>query len=385
MWRMLDRHREWHMSLSLDRTGSPTGGSAVIDCPLARTAALGTDYWNDSCSIEELTYAVERGAVGATSNPTIVLDVLGREMHLWRDRIAEMVEENPSFTEDDVAWQLIEEMAVRASTLLLPVFEREGARKGRLSIQTNPKFFRDPVRITEQALHFAGLAPNMQVKLPATRAGVQAAEDVTAAGASINATVCFTVAQALAMAEAVERGLARREAAGEDVSRISPVITIMVGRLDDWMGVLMARDGLMVDPGVVHWAGIAAFKRAYGEFRERGYRARLLAAAYRHHMHWSQLIGGDIVLTIPCVWQKKFNDSDILVVRRIDDPVPADVLDELLARFPDFRRAYEPEGLSVDEFDSYGATVRTLRGFISSYADLVAVIRDFMLPNPDKR
>ena len=70
------------------------------------------------------------------------------------------------------------------------------------------------------------------------------------------------------MAEAVERGLARREAAGEDVSRMSPVITIMVGRLDDWMGVLVARDGLVVNPGVVHWAGIAAFKRAYVELPE---------------------------------------------------------------------------------------------------------------------
>lgn len=366
-----------------EQTIEQTTEQTIIDCPLSRTAALGTDYWNDSCSIEELTYAVERGAVGATSNPTIVGDVLGREMDLWRDRIAEIISENPTFTEDDVAWKLIEEMAVRASKLLLGVFERENGLKGRLSIQTNPKFFRDPVRITEQARHFDTLAPNMQIKLPATRAGVQAAEEVTAAGISINATVCFTVPQALAMAAAVDRGLARREQAGEDTSHMSPVITIMVGRLDDWMGVLVARDGLMVNPGVVHWAGIAAFKRAYGLFQERGYRARLLAAAYRHHMHWSELIGGDIVLTIPCAWQKKFNGSDIPVVSRIDDPVPADALQELLDRFPDFRRAYEPDGLSVDEFDSYGATRRTLRGFIGSYQDLVAVIRNYMLPNPD--
>lgn len=369
----------------LDLTEAPAADAPPIDCPLARTAALGTDYWNDSCSIEELTYAVQRGAVGATSNPTIVGEVLRREIDLWRERIAEIVSDNPTFTEDDVAWRLIEEMAVRASKLLLGVFEREHGRKGRLSIQTNPKLYRDPVRVAEQALHFDRLAPNMQVKLPATRAGVEAAEEVTAAGASINATVCFTVPQALAMAEAVERGLARREATGADVSRMAPVITIMVGRLDDWMGVLVARDGVMVDPGVVHWAGIAAFKRAYGLFRERRYRARLLAAAYRHHMHWSELIGGDIVLTIPSAWQKKFNASSIPVASRIDDPVPPAVLEQLLSRFPDFRRAYEPDGLTVEEFDSYGATVRTLRGFIGSYQDLVAVIRDFMLPNPDVR
>ena len=159
------------MPASLDLTEAPAAGTAVIDCPLAQTAALGTDYWNDSCSIEELTYAVERGAVGATSNPTIVGEVLSREMHLWRERIAEIIAQNPTSTEDDIAWQLIEEMAVRASKLLLPVFEREGGRKGRLSIQTNPKFFRDPVRVAAQALHFNDLAPNMQVKLPA-REGV---------------------------------------------------------------------------------------------------------------------------------------------------------------------------------------------------------------------
>ena len=51
-------------------------------------ATTATDYWNDSCSVEELTYAVARGATGATSNPTIVGEVLKKEMHLWRDRIA---------------------------------------------------------------------------------------------------------------------------------------------------------------------------------------------------------------------------------------------------------------------------------------------------------
>lgn len=353
--------------------------------PLHRTALTATDYWNDSCSIAELTYAIERGAVGATSNPTIVGEVLGKEMDLWRDRIAEIIAGHPSWTEDEVAWQLIEEMAVRASQLLLPIFERERGRKGRLSIQTNPKLYRDSERLVAQGLRFAGLAPNMQVKIPATRAGVAAIEALTAAGVSINATVCFTVPQALAVAEAVDRGLARREAAGEDTARMAPVCTIMVGRLDDWMQVLVKRDGIVVDPAVVHWAGIACFKHAYRLFRERGHRARLLAAAYRHHLHWSELIGGDIVLTIPHAWQRLFNDSSIEVAPRIENPLPDGVVEQLYQNFPDFRRAYDADGMPIEEFDQYGATVRTLRGFIASYQDLVAVVRDFMLPNPDKK
>lgn len=124
-------------------------------------------------------------------------------------------------------------------------------------------------------------------------------------------------------------------------------------------------------------------KRAYPIFRERGYRARLLAAAYRHHLHWSELIGGDVILTIPAAWQRRFNASAVEVRARFDEPVPSGYVEELLARVPEFARAYEPDGLSIPEFDTYGATVRTLRSFIASYWDLVRTIDELMLPNPD--
>jgi transaldolase len=356
----------------------------VTTSPLQQMAATTpTDYWNDSSSVEELTYAVERGATGATSNPTIVGEVLKKELHLWEDRIRELIAANPTWTEDEVTWQLFEEISVRGAEILLPVFEREGRKKGRLSIQTNPKFYRDAGRITEQAIRFGGLAPNMQVKVPGTKAGIQAAEDATAAGVTVNVTVCFTVPQALAAGEAIERGLKRREGEGEDVSLMSPVVTMMVGRLDDWIEVLVKRDRILVDPGYPHWAGIACVKKAYPIFQERGYRSRLLAAAYRHHLHWTEFVGGDIVLTMPHAWQRLFNESGFEVVSRMEEPVPEQIVDELYRRFADFRRAYDEDGMTVEEFDSYGATVRTLRGFIGSYQDLVATVRDFMLPNPD--
>src|SRR3954471_13260764 len=356
----------------------------VVTSPLQRMAATtATDYWNDSSSVEELTYAIARGATGATSNPTIVGEVLRKELQLWRERIPQLVADNPTGTEVEVTWRLIEEISVRGAELLLPVFEREGRRKGRLSIQTNPKLYRDAARITEQALRFSKLAPNMQVKVPLTRAGVQAAEDATAAGVVINATVSFTVPQVVAVAEAVERGLERRDAAGGDTSVMTPVATMMVGRLDDWIEVLAKRDRVLIDPGYPDWAGIACFKKAYAIFQERGYRTRLLAAAYRHQLHWTELVGGDVVLTMPHAWQRLFHESPLEVVPRMDEPVPEAIVDELYRRFPDFRRAYDTDGLSVDEFDGYGATVRTLRSFIGSYQDLVATVRDFMLPDPD--
>jgi transaldolase len=69
----------------------------------------------------------------------------------------------------------------------------------------------------------------------------------------------------------------------------------------------------------------------------------------------------------------------------MDDPVDPAIVNELRARFPDFERAYEPDGLAPDEFDSFPPTVRTLRQFIASYHELLHAVTDAQLPNPDAR
>src|SRR5207253_1527121 len=192
---------------------------------------------------------------------------------------------------------------------------------------------------------------NMIVKIPATKAGILAIEEATYRGISINATVSFTLPQCVAVAEAIERGFDRRSREGKDISMMGPVCTIMVGRLDDWLKVVMEREGISTDPGHLEWAGVAVFKKAYRLFQERGYRTRLLSAAFRNHMHWSEFIGGDVVISPPWNWQKRFAASDIAIVNRIDTPVDPAVVEDLVKRFPDFRRAYEENGLSLPEFD----------------------------------
>jgi transaldolase len=342
-----------------------------------------TDYWNDSCSVEELTYAVDQGAVGATTNPNIVVNVLKKEMHLWKDRIHQLIAENPTGSEVEITWKLIEEMAAHGASFLKPAYDRYQGKKGRLSIQTNPAFYRNAEAITQQAVHFSTLAPNMQVKIPVTEAGISAVEEATFHGVSVNATVCFTVPQAVAVAKAVERGLDRRIASGKSIEAMSPVCTIMIGRTDDWMKILAKKQAIDIDPSSLDWAGIACLKKAYGIFRQRGYRTRLLGAAYRHLGHWAELIGGDIVLTIPYEWQLKINASDIEVKERMSQPVDPLIVEELYHKIPDFRRTYDENGMEPAEFTSYGATVRTLRAFISAAHELMGIIRNFMLPDPD--
>jgi transaldolase len=349
------------------------------------TQTTPTCLWNDSAALDELAYSIEHGAVGATCNPVIAVSILKKQMPLWRDRIQALIQEMPAATEDQIGWKVVEEMSIKGAALLKPIFDAQGGRNGRLSIQTDPRFYRSTEAIVEQAVHFSRLAPNMIVKIPATRAGIPAMEEATYRGVSINATVSFTLPQSIAVAEAVERGLKRREKEGLDIRSMGPVCTIMVGRLDDWLKVLVDKDDVCIDPGYIEWAGVAVFKKAYGIFRERGYRIRLLSAAFRNHMHWSEFIGGDVVISPPYSWQVRYNSSDIAAIPRMDNPVDPNIVRQLTAKFPDFARANSENGISIDDFDTFGSTVRTLRQFLAAGADLNAVIRDLMLPNPDKK
>jgi transaldolase len=235
-----------------------------------------------------------------------------------------------------------------------------------------------------QAVEFDALAKNIIVKIPATKTGIEAMEEATYRGVSINATVSFTVPQAVAVGEAIERALVRREAEGLDVSQMGPVVTIMGGRLDDWLKKVVARDGITIDPGYLEWAGVAALKRAYHVFQTRGFRSRILSAAFRNHMQWSELVGGYLVVSPPFKWQQRFNTSGINPISRIDMPVDPRIIADLSAKVPDFNRAYELDGMTVDEFEDFGSCRLTMRQFLAADADLDSLVRDIIVPDPTK-
>ncbi|MDF9828740.1 transaldolase family protein [Parabacteroides sp. PF5-6] len=342
-----------------------------------------TEFWNDSCSVADLKYAIDNGAVGGTSNPTIVGSVLKKEIDIWRPAIVSLIEEHPSATEDEIAWKIMEMITVNAAKQLMPIFTESNGRNGRLSIQTNAKYYRNANAIVEQAVYFDSLYPNNNIKLPVTKAGVEAIEELTYRGVNINATISFTLPQAIAVAEAVERGLSRRQKEGKDISTMSPVCTLMVGRLDDWLKVQVAKKGIITEPGYLEWAGVAVAKKAYQIYKKRGYRTRLLIAAFRNHYHWSEFIGAEMSLTIPPDWQKKYNASDVEVKNRIDNEVDPQIIAGLQAKFPDFNRAYDENGMKPEEFELFGSTRRTLLSFIESYADLLKLIRHIMISDPD--
>ncbi len=340
-----------------------------------------TAQWNDSADMVELRQSIAMGGVGATCNPVIAFTTISKHTDVWVPRIRDIAEKNPTWGESEIGWQAIKDMSVEAAELLLPAFEKYQGLNGRLSVQTDPRLHRSAEKLVEQAVEFSELAPNIIVKIPATKVGIEAIEEATYRGVCINVTVSFTVAQAVAAAEAIERGLDRRKAEGLPVEGMGPVVTIMAGRLDDWLKSVVERDQLFIDPGHLEWAGVAAGKRAYQIFKERGFSARLLIAAYRNVLQWSEFVGGDLVLSPPFKWAKRVQDSGYKAVSRIDEPVDPKVMETLLS-IPEFVRAYEPDGLTPEEFDTFGATRKTLRQFLGADADLDALVREILIPAP---
>jgi transaldolase len=340
-----------------------------------------TALWNDSADPAELSRSIAFGAVGATCNPVIAFAVIKQNLGTWIPRIRQLAEEYPTAGESELGWKVVEELSVQAAALLEPEFVASGGRNGRLSVQTDPRLHRDAAALVEQAVRFSALAPNIIVKIPATRVGIDAIEEATYRGVSINATVSFTVAQAVAVAEAIERGFARREAGGLPMHEFGSVCTIMGGRLDDWLKASAVKDRVLIEPGYFEWAGVAALKKAYRIYQERGYRVRILSAAFRNALQWSELVGGDLVVSPPFDWQARINENRIPVrPHAIDEEVDPLVIGTLRAHLPEFARAYDEDGMTVDEFERFGATVRTLRQFLEADAQLDALVRDILVP-----
>ena len=350
-----------------------------VKTKMQQTTDSGSDWWNDSNDHVELQHAFDEGAVGATSNPVITFQSVKNHPDLWMPVIDEMILENQQASEDEILWMLIDSVGKKAAKILLPVYEKTNRQKGKLSLQVNPKYYRNADAMFEQGQYLASLAPNIAIKCPALPAGIKAMEMLTAAGITVNATVSFTVPQAVQVAEAIERGLSQAEKNSVDTKDVTPYVTIMVGRIDDHLKRVRDSKNINMDPEIINWASIAIFKNAYRIFKERNYRSKLLAAAFRCDLHWKEIVGGDIIISMPYEWWNKFNASDVDVRHKIDEPVDEKTISLLKENFEDFNNAYDEKGMSENEFESFGASVHTMQTFLEGYDEFVALIRSRMI------
>jgi len=329
-----------------------------------------TTWWHDSADPAELKRGIERGAIGATTNPFLASVALHANKTLWATEIQKVLAQNPE--PEQKAEGLMGLVVRHAAEQLLPQYEKTGGQTGYVCAQVNPTRAGEREPMLAMARRFHKLAPNIAVKLPATAAGLDVLEDCAAEGITCTLTISYTVPQVVACAERYRRGRARAQAKGLTPGKCFAVI--MIGRLDDYLREVAHDCSANVSEADIRQAGLAVTKRAYLLYKERGYEAVLIIAALRGTHHMTELAGADLIMSIFPSIQEMLLAGDLPQEERIERPVSADVI-ERLAQIPDFVRAYEPDGMKPTEFVTYGVTQRTLSQFIEAGWKLMENLR----------
>jgi transaldolase len=290
----------------------------------------------------------------------LTIQALRAQPEYWHARVGQL---DPHLSPEERAITLMNVVARQTAARLEPTFYASSGNQGYVCAQVNPAKAGDRDAMLSMARRFHAWAPNIAVKLPVTAAGLDVLEECTASGITVTATVSFTVPQAIAVAERHRIGTARAQAAG-----ITPghcFTTIMIGRLDDYLREVAADTRAGISEADIRQAGLAVTKRAYQIFKAQNYTAVLLVAALRGAHHMTGLAGGELIMSIHPKIQSVLLEPGVPRQNGIDRPVDAQVI-ERLSSLRDFCRGYEPDGMTPNEFISYGVTQRTLASFLDS-------------------
>jgi transaldolase len=312
---------------------------------------------------------------GCTTNPPLSLQAIKSEPETWNPWIDDLIASRPDLDAQELAWLTYKEVIRRGAERFMPIYAASKGRFGWISGQLDPRLLTEIEQMVRQAEELSALSPNVMIKVPASMQGVEVVKILTSKAISTNTTVCFTLAQIIAVAAAAMAGVALAEKNGVDLSRWRAVITMMIGRLTERevLDVQAARRGLTFSRPEKHWFGIAVFRRAYRLLRDGGYASKMLACSMRHGplvagktRFWDvEKLAGDVVFTCPpYVLEPLFEFGDDLIFQReIDrDDAPPGVLDKM-AKIPYCIQAYDPNGLELEQFNTHPATIYTADNF----------------------
>jgi transaldolase len=289
----------------------------------------GVSIWLDTLSrdlLESGDFArlVDDYAVsGATSNPTIFAKAI-RESDLYDEQLRSLVDAGITDTRE-LFFAIALDDVRRAAGILAPVHERTGGGDGFISFECTPDVADDAGATTAQALNLWKRLdlPNVLIKVPATRPGVSAIEELTARGVNVNVTLLFAVERYEQVIEAYLRGLERRVEAGEPVAGIASVASFFVSRVD-----AKADAVLPPDSSARGQLAIANAHVAYGRYLQRFAGAR-----------WQALADAGARAQRP-LWAstgtKSADYSDVLYVERLIAPGVVNTMpDKTLRAFAD--------------------------------------------------
>ena len=230
---------------------------------LASLIATGTKVWLDGVEPSDIKTQRAWGITGATSNPSIVSTILSRGY--LDSRLRELVEQGLS--DDQIAWALDDELVISAQQALLPTWWQTSGNDGYVSFELDPLIEEDTAGLNhaERVRRYLGLGrkwsaghKNRMIKVPATRAGLDALESLAAAGVAINVTLIFTERQYRAARDAIWRGAQRREDGLDD---FKSVYSIFVSRVDTYAEAHVPE----LSPAAQGMVGIVNAKRIWRE------------------------------------------------------------------------------------------------------------------------
>ncbi|MFA6506338.1 MAG: transaldolase family protein [Treponemataceae bacterium] len=322
-----------------------------------------TQYCNDSALPADYRNAVKFGAIGVTTNPPLSYQLLSEHPELFKDKIEDIKKRIPNPND-----RVIEYLSLVVK-YIAPEFEdmykKSNGKLGYIRSQVEPKKSGDAKAMLEMGKRIATFGKNVMVKIPGTKAGIWVLEELAALGIPTTPTVCVSLPQVIATAEAYNRGCARAIKAGFKAPESTTAL--VMGRLQDFLAAENERLGSPVTTADLEIAALAVLKRANVVFKERKYAQRIMPAAFRCSAQVTGLVGGDFHMTIhPKVQDQIIADEAKGLIKReilIDKPVDEKIVQKVLKAIPDFKMAYEPDGMTIDQFDTFGATMMTLDGF----------------------
>jgi len=228
---------------------------------LTSLIASGTKLWLDSIDPELVKKNRALGASGATSNPIIISDIIktGR----FDDRITTLIEKG--LDDEAIAWQMTDHLVREAQEVFLPVWLETHGNNGYVSFELDP-LLEDKdstlphaervARYIAEGKRWAAGHQNRMIKVPATPAGLDALEELAAAGVTLNVTLIFSERQYRIAREAIWRGAQRRTAG---LAGFKSVYSIFVSRVD----VYTEKQVPQLSPAAQGLVGIVNVKRLW--------------------------------------------------------------------------------------------------------------------------
>jgi transaldolase len=255
--------------------------------------------------------------------------------------------------------------------IFLPIWEQSNGKDGYVSIQGDPIHEDDPQVIIHEARENRKLGPNIAIKIPTTKAGLAAMETLMNENTPINATEIMSVQQGIDLCETYEK-------VSKKTGHYPPIwLSFIAGIYDQYLETWVKEHNVDIEGDVVRQAGLAATRKMYQIIHDRSYKPIIIGGGARHVRHFTEMVGGDQVVTIN--WKGTADvliEQDPDVVYRFQNPVPPHVIDELLIKLNEFRRGWEIGGLDVEEYEEFGPVELFRSMFLSSWHKMLDKIRE---------